>query len=104
VSPLYTAVMLWVPAVLKAVVNPAVHDAAVLPAAVGIHEAGLPSVVDPFINCTVPVGPTPLLLVFTVAVSVKLTPDAIFVALDTTAVVVVAFVIVTFSAAEVLGL
>src|SRR5258708_1906867 len=89
----------------SAVVSVAVHNAVVvLVPAVGVHATALERLLDPFLNCTVPVGPTPLLLVFTVAVSVKLTPDAIFVALDTTAVVVVAFVIVTFSAAEVLGL
>jgi len=88
--------MLLVPAVLRVVVSVAVHSAgAVVLAAVGVHAAALPSALVPFINCTVPVGPAPLLVVFTVAVSVTLPPGATLVALDTTPVVVVAFVIVT---------
>jgi len=56
----------------------------------------LPSAVDPFMNCTVPLGPALLLLLDeTVAVRVTLPPDVMLVRLEATADVVVAFVIVT---------
>jgi hypothetical protein len=62
---------------------------------VGVQVAALPKLLDPFLNCTVPVGPAPLLVVFTVAVSVTLPPDAILVGLGVTAMDVVACVTVT---------
>jgi hypothetical protein len=62
----------------------------------GVHVTALPSAVVPFINCTVPLGPTLLLLPDEIfAVRVTLPPDATLVRLDVTALVVVAFVIVT---------
>src|ERR1700675_1898483 len=64
---------------------------AVLVAAVGVQVTAVPSVVDPFLNWTVPVGPTPLLFVVTVAVSVTLAPEVMLVKLGVTVVVVVAF-------------
>ena len=83
----------------KAVVSVALQEAladAVAP--VGAHVTALPNVAVPFMNCTVPLGPALLLLLDdTVAVMVTLPPDARLVGLDTTAVVVVAFVIVTAS-------
>jgi hypothetical protein len=80
----------------SAVVSVAVHDALVeaLPD-VGTHVTALPKLLDPFLNCTVPVGPAPLLVVFTVAVSVTLPPAATLARLLVTAVVVVACVTVT---------
>src|SRR6267378_6818775 len=59
----------------RAVVSVAVHNA--VPeleavAAVGVHVAATPKLLEPFRNCTVPVGPAPLLLVEIVAVSVTL--------------------------------
>jgi hypothetical protein len=48
------------------------------------------------LNCTVPVGPALLLLlVLTVAVSITVAPDVMLAGLAVTAVVVVAWVIVT---------
>ncbi len=64
---------------------------------VGVQVTALPKVLDPFLNCTVPVGPAPLLVVEIVAVSVTLPPAVIVVTLDVTAAVVAAFVIVTES-------
>jgi hypothetical protein len=62
----------------------------------GVHVIALPSAVDPFMNCTVPLGPTLLLLlVDTVAVRATVPPAATLVGVDVTAVVVVACVIVT---------
>jgi hypothetical protein len=72
-----------------------VQDAAVLPAAAGVHVTAAPRLLVPFLNCTVPVGPAPLLVVFTLAVNVTLPPDVILATLEVTAVVVVACVIVT---------
>ena len=64
----------------------------------GVHVIALPSGVDPFMNCTVPLGPTLLLLlVDTVAVRATVPPAATLVGVDVIAVVVVAFVIVTAS-------
>src|SRR5712664_2024671 len=59
----------------SAVVSEAVHNA--VPeveavAAVGVHVMAAPRLLDPFRNCTVPVGPAPLLLVEIVAVRVTL--------------------------------
>ena len=71
---------------------------AVLVAAVGVQVAATPSALEPFLNCTVPVGPAPLLFVFTVAVSMAVPPDIMLATLDETVVVVVAFVTVTGSA------
>src|SRR4029077_16821472 len=84
----------------SAVVSVALQEAFVDPVApVGVHVIALPSAVDPFINCTVPLGPALLLLLdVTVAVRVTLPPDATLVGLEVTAVVVVAWVIVTASA------
>ena len=81
----------------SAVVSVALQEAPVDPEApAGAHVMALPTAVAPFINCTVPLGPTLLLLLDdTVAVRVTLPPDATLVGLDTTADVVVAFVIVT---------
>ena len=91
----------------SAVVSVALQEAFVdADAPVGVHVTAPPSAADPFINCTVPLGPTLLLLLDdTVAVRVTLPPDATLVRLDVAAVVVVAFVIVTHSGfgAEVLG-
>jgi len=54
----------------SAVVSVAVHNAVVvLVPAVGVHATALERLLDPFLNCTVPVGPTPLLVVFTMAVN-----------------------------------
>jgi hypothetical protein len=85
------------------VVNVALQEA---PADDVAHVTAPPKLAVPFMNCTVPLGPTLLLLLDeTVAVRVTLPPDATLVGLDTTADVVAAFVIVTDSGfdAEVLG-
>ena len=75
----------------RVVVKVAVQDAAaVLDAAIGVQFAALPSAVAPFLNCTVPVGPAPLLFVATVAVSVTLVPAVIEEGLDVTEVAVAA--------------
>ena len=74
------------------------NAAAVLVAAVGVHVAAVPSELEPFLNCTVPVGPAPLLFVATVAVRVTLPPETMLVTLGTTWVVVAAFVTVNVSA------
>src|SRR5713226_3886676 len=65
------------------VISVAVQDPGVeLVPAVGVQVVALPSAVDPFMNCTVPVTPAPLLVVpVTFAVSVTLPPEAIEVAL-----------------------
>jgi hypothetical protein len=84
----------------SAVVSVALQEAPTVvdTAPAGVHVNALPSAVVPFINCTVPLGPALLLLLDdTVAVRVTLPPDATLVGLDTTADVVVAFVIVTAS-------
>ena len=62
--------------------------------AVGTQFVALPRLVDPFLNCTVPVGPAPLLVVMTVAVSVMLPPEVIEDGLGTTWVFVAALVTV----------
>jgi len=80
------------------VVRVAVQNAAaVLDAAVGVHVAAAESALDPFLNCTVPVGPAPLLIVATVAVSVMLPPEVMLVTFGTTWVAVAAFVTVNVS-------
>lgn len=80
------------------VIRVAVQDAgADVVAAVGVHVAALESAVDPLLNCTVPVGPTPLLTVVTFAVSVMLPPDMMLLTLGVTCVAVVAFVTVSVS-------
>jgi hypothetical protein len=80
----------------SAVVSVAVQDAAAeADAAVGVQVAAAPKLLAPFLNCTVPLGPAPLLLVLTVAVSVTLPPGAMLVGLGVTVVVVVACVMVT---------
>ena len=83
----------------SAVLNVALQEAPIDPTApVDAQDIALPSGVEPFMNCTVPLGPRLLLLLDdTVAVSVTLPPDATLAGLDTTAVVVVAWVIVTAS-------
>ena len=89
------------------VISVAVQNAVVEPEpAVGVHVTALPSATDPFMNCTVPVGPAPVLAVVTFAVSVILPPDGILVTLGVTVVVVgvvVAAVIVNVTAAELLA-
>ena len=72
-------------------------------AEVGVQLTALPRLLDPFLNCTVPVGPAPLLVVFTVAVRVTLPPDTILAGLDVTTVVVAACVIVTASVFDALA-
>ena len=75
----------------RVVVSVAVQDAeVVVVASVGVQVTGPESVLDPLLNCTVPVGPAPLLLVATFAVRVMLPPDTMLVMLGTTWVVVVA--------------
>lgn len=71
------------------VLSVAVQDAVVeaVPFVV-VHVAAVPSAADPFMNCTVPVGPAPWLVVATVAVNIMLPPEAIEVALAVTVVVV----------------
>ncbi len=91
----------------SAVVSVAVQDAFPVVEAipdVGVQFTVLPRLLDPFLNCTVPVGPAPLLLVEIVAVSVTLPPEVIVVTLEVTAAVVVAFVIVTESVFDELAL
>jgi len=66
-----------------------------------MHITAVPKLLDPFLNCTVPVGPAPLLVVFTVAVSVTLPPDTMVEALEVTVVVVVSPVTVTLIALDV---
>ena len=54
----------------------AVQEAAtVAVAAAGVQTTAAPSAVAPFLNCTVPVGPAPLLAVAIVAVYVTLPPE-----------------------------
>ena len=85
--------------------NVAVHDAAEFAfAAEGVHVTALPRLLDPLLNCTVPVGPAPLLVVEIVAVSVTLPPAATLATLLVTAAAVAALLIVTFCAADVLAL
>jgi len=81
----------------SAVVSVALQEAPIGPTApADAHVTALPSAVDPFMNCTVPLGPALLLLLDeTVAVRVTLPPDVMLVRLEVTADVVVAFVIVT---------
>ena len=90
----------------NAVVSVALQEApvaAVAPA--GAHVMVPPTFAVPFMNCTVPLGPALLLLVEEiVAVRVTLPPDATLDGLDTTAEVVVAFVIVTDRMLEELAL
>jgi hypothetical protein len=64
---------------------------------VGAHVTAAPKLVLPFENWIVPVGPAPLLVVTSYAVSLTIVPAVIEVKLLPTAVVVVAFVIVTAS-------
>src|SRR6266851_83754 len=69
----------------SAVVSVAVQRAfAVALAFVGVQVTALPRLLDPFLNCTVPVGPAPLLFVFTIAVSVTLPPDTMLLGLGVT--------------------
>jgi hypothetical protein len=82
----------------SAVDSVAAQDAgAVTDAAFGVHVTALPKLLAPFLNCTIPVGPAPLLVVFTIAVSVTFAPAVILVGLGVTTVVVVACVMVTDS-------
>jgi hypothetical protein len=66
-----------------------VQKAAEVLAAVGVQVAAAPRLLEPFLNCTVPVGPAPLLVVFTVAVKVTMPPDAMLAGLGGASVVVV---------------
>ena len=87
------------------VVNVAVQDAAAAAlAADGVHVAAAPRLLDPLLNCTVPVSPAPLLVLEISAVSVTLPPETMLLTLEVTFAVVVAFVIVTLSAVDVLAL
>ena len=89
----------------KVVVRVAVKNAAALVvAAVGVQVAATPRAPEPFLNCTVPVGPAPLLFVVTFAVRVTLPPDITLDTLGVTVVVVAAFVTVTGSATGPLAL
>jgi hypothetical protein len=73
----------------KVAVRVAVQNAvAELAPAVGMHVTAVESALVPFLNCTVPVGPAPLLVVATVAVSITLPPEAILIAEALTVVVV----------------
>jgi hypothetical protein len=63
----------------------------------------VPRTVDPAMNFTDPVGPTPLLVVAIVAVNVTACPTGIVAALLATVDVVAAVVIVTASAGDVLA-
>src|SRR5258708_601649 len=88
----------------SAVVTVAVHTVVVvLVPAVGVHATALERLLDPFLNCTVPVGPTPLLVVFTMAVNVTRPPHAILVALQGTVVVAVSPVTLTVIAVPAAG-
>jgi hypothetical protein len=80
------------------------NAAAVLVAAVGVHVAAAPSELEPFLNCTVPVGPTPLLFVATVALRITLPPETTLVTLGTTWVRVAAWATVKVSAMGPAGL
>jgi len=71
---------------------------------VGEQFTALPSLLAPFLNGTVPVGPAPLLMVENVAISVTLPPEVIVATLEVTTAVVVAFVIVTESVFDELAL
>ena len=90
-------------AVVRVAVHRAFPDVEAVPD-VGVQVAALPKLLDPFLNCTVPVGPAPLLVVFTVAARVTLPPETILVGLGVTAVVVEACVIVTASVFDELAL
>ena len=83
----------------SAVVSVALQDApAAEVAAVGVHVTAAPRAVEPFINCTVPLGPALLLLLEEmVAVRVTLPPAVMLVTLLETAAVVAALLIVTAS-------
>lgn len=86
----------------------AVQDAVVeaVPA-VGLQVTALDKLFEPFLNCTVPVGPAPWTVVETNAVSVTLAPAEIVVALEVTAIVVavpVIEVMVNDTPDELLGL
>ena len=71
----------------------------VVVAPTGLQVTGVESVVAPFLNCTVPVGPCELLLLDeTVADRVTVPPVVTMVGADATVVVVVARVIVTATA------
>ena len=81
----------------SAVVNVAVQNAFPELDAVAVQVAAVPKLLEPFLNCTVPVGPAPLLVVEIVAISVTLPPATILVTLLATAAEVAALVIVTDS-------
>lgn len=83
----------------------AVQKAVAPPApAVGVQVAGARSVLVPFMNCTVPVGPAPLLVVVTLAVSVTVPPEVILDAELVRVVKVARPVIVNVTAGELLAL
>ena len=57
-----------------------------------VHVCAAPRAIEPFINCTVPVGLAPVPVPVTVAVRVTLPPEVIFVDELVTVVVVESFV------------
>ncbi|SRR6266478_815735 len=89
----------------KVVVRVAVQNAvAELVPAVGVHVTAVERTVAPFLNCTVPVGPAPWLVVDTVAVSVTLPPAVMLEGEGVTVVVVGCPTIVNVTADELLAL
>jgi len=77
---------------------------AVFVPAVGMHVTAAERVLAPLLNCTVPVGPTPWLVVATVAVSVTLPPEEILDFELVKLVVVAVPTIVKVTAGELLAL
>ena len=88
----------------SAVCSVAVQDAPLLLVAfAALQVIAAPKLAPPFKNCTVPVGPcVELLFDETIAVSVTVPPDAMMVALEFAAVVVVACVMEIVFVADVL--
>jgi len=79
------------------VVNVAVQDGAVeAVAAAGAQVAAAPRLLDPFLNCTVPVSPAPLLVGLEIsAVSVTLPPETIVVRFELNVAAVIALLTVS---------
>jgi len=79
------------------VVNVAVQDGAVeVVAAAGAQVAAAPRLLDPFLNCTVPVSPAPLLVGLEIsAVSVTLPPETTVVRFELNVAVVIALLTVS---------
>ena len=89
----------------KVVVRVAVQNAvAELVPAVGVHVTAVERTVAPFLNCTVPVGPAPWLVVDTVALSTTLPPEVMLDGDAVTVVVVACPTIVNIIADELLAL